>query len=180
MALLIILVLAIGDADNVPPPAGLNPIIIMFMVMAIGLGFGIQTAYCLNPARDLGPRLVSWFAGYGVGVWEYRNHVSVGTDTTISSPVLTDMSSSQYWLWGPWLADITGGMFGALMYDTLIFMGGESPMNKKWHVPGISKLGWAENISRDWQGVKLHNKARIGGWRARMRREDTKSVKEEV
>lgn len=75
VALLLILILAIGDADNVPPPAGLNPIIIMFMIMAIGLSLGLQSAYCLNPARDLGPRLVSWWAGYGTQVWNFRDQV---------------------------------------------------------------------------------------------------------
>lgn len=147
VALLLILILAIGDADNVPPPAGLNPIIIMFMIMAIGLSLGLQSSYCLNPARDLGPRLVSWWAGYGTEVWNFRD---------------------QYWLWCPWLADITGGLFGAFLYDTLIFMGRESPMNKRWHVPGISRFEKTEQVSRDWQGWKLHQKARRVGWRSRL------------
>lgn len=76
VAVLVVLVLAIGDATNVPPPAGLNPLILMFTVVAIGLALGSQTGYALNPARDLGPRLVSWFAGYGTDVWSTRNQVS--------------------------------------------------------------------------------------------------------
>ena len=75
VAVLVILVLAIGDATNVPPPAGLNPLILMFTVIAIGLALGNQTGYALNPARDLGPRLVSWMAGYGLDVWNNRNQV---------------------------------------------------------------------------------------------------------
>lgn len=34
-----------------------------------------------------------------------------------------------WWVWGPWVADIFGGLFGAFMYDMFIFTGGESPVN---------------------------------------------------
>lgn len=44
VAILIVLILAIGDSTNVPPPAGLNPIILMFMITALGLSLGIQTS----------------------------------------------------------------------------------------------------------------------------------------
>lgn len=74
----------------------------------------------------------------------------------------------QYWLWCPWAADITGGLFGALMYDTLIFMGRESPMNKRWHMPFVNKTKKSEEMSRKWQGWKLHQKARRAGWRSRL------------
>lgn len=30
---------------------------------------------------------------------------------------------------GPWCADISGALFGALIYDAVIFTGGESPVN---------------------------------------------------
>lgn len=34
-----------------------------------------------------------------------------------------------WWIWGPWAAVITGGLSGGFFYDTLIFTGGESPVN---------------------------------------------------
>lgn len=34
-----------------------------------------------------------------------------------------------WWVWGPWVADIFGGLFGALVYDLVIFTGSESPVN---------------------------------------------------
>lgn len=34
-----------------------------------------------------------------------------------------------WWVWGPWAADIAGGLFGAIFYDAMIFTGGESPIN---------------------------------------------------
>lgn len=34
-----------------------------------------------------------------------------------------------WWIWGPWAAVITGGLCGGFVYDSLIFTGGESPIN---------------------------------------------------
>lgn len=34
-----------------------------------------------------------------------------------------------WWVWGSWVADIAGGLFGAFIYDSFIFTGGESPVN---------------------------------------------------
>lgn len=34
-----------------------------------------------------------------------------------------------WWVWGPWVAGITGGLFGAFIYDLTMFTGGESPIN---------------------------------------------------
>ncbi|MFB9860298.1 MIP/aquaporin family protein [Salinicoccus siamensis] len=36
---------------------GLNPLIVGFLITAIGLSLGGTTGYAINPARDLGPRL---------------------------------------------------------------------------------------------------------------------------
>lgn len=36
---------------------GLAPVVVAFLVMAIGLSFGSTTGYAINPARDFGPRL---------------------------------------------------------------------------------------------------------------------------
>lgn len=34
-----------------------------------------------------------------------------------------------WWVWGSWVADIVGALFGAFVYDLFIFTGGESPVN---------------------------------------------------
>ena len=36
-----------------------------FTILAIGLGLGMQTGYAINPARDLGPRILTAMVGYG-------------------------------------------------------------------------------------------------------------------
>src|SRR5579864_5886177 len=59
-ALLVGLIFAIVDARNQPVQANLNPLIIGFLIVAIGASFGLNTGFAINPARDFGPRL--WMA----------------------------------------------------------------------------------------------------------------------
>jgi hypothetical protein len=106
-----LIVCAISDKRNGPPPAGMNPLVIFLAVFALGACLGAQTAYAINPARDLGPRLMAYMVGYGPDVWNYR---------------------SQYWLWCPILGSIAGGMAGTAVYDLLIFEGEESIVNKPY------------------------------------------------
>jgi len=113
-AVLLMVVLAISDSNNAAPPDGLNPLVLFLLILGIGACLGMQTAYCINPARDLGPRLVTWMAGYSREVWNFRN---------------------QYWLWTPVIATISGALFGSFLYDALIYTGSESPLNKKWEFP---------------------------------------------
>ncbi len=54
-AVLVMGILAIGP-NNVS--AGLGPIIVGLIVFAIGFSLGSTTGYAINPARDLGPRIM--------------------------------------------------------------------------------------------------------------------------
>ncbi|KAH1731724.1 hypothetical protein KXX40_008449 [Aspergillus fumigatus] len=63
---------------------------------------------CFNGARDFGPRLVALMAGWEGEVFREK-HV--------------------WWIWGPWAADITGGLFGTFIYDLAIFTGAEGPID---------------------------------------------------
>ena len=91
-ALLMGLILAIGDKLNNAAGSAWGALAVAFVVMAIGISFGGMHGYAINPARDLGP-LVAGFrnTGFENGVWVV--------------PVI-----------GP----IVGAIVGALIYDTFI------------------------------------------------------------
>lgn len=54
----------------------------------------------MNPARDLGPRILSAMAGYGREVFNFRH---------------------QYWLWAGVLAPILGALTAGFVYDVLLY-----------------------------------------------------------
>ncbi|SDN84859.1 MIP/aquaporin family protein [Alkalicoccus daliensis] len=72
---------------------GLNPLIVGFLITAIGLSLGGPTGYAINPARDLGPRIAHALLpipGKRDSNWAY-------------API-------------PILGPIFGGIFGAMAY----------------------------------------------------------------
>jgi glycerol uptake facilitator protein len=101
-ALLVGIVLAVIDTRNLAPKGNLGPWIIGLIVAAIGMSFGANTGYAINPARDFGPRLFAWFAGWD-GVALPGNYGNV----------------NWYW-WLPIVAPIVGGVIGAFVYDYFI------------------------------------------------------------
>ena len=63
-ALLLLCICAIGDARNLAPGANLAPLAIGSIVFMIGIAFGSNCGYAINPARDFSPRLLpGWPAG---------------------------------------------------------------------------------------------------------------------
>ncbi|KAI0251980.1 aquaporin-like protein [Lactifluus subvellereus] len=102
---LLLVVFAITDKRNGPPPAGLVPLVVFITILGIGVSFGMQTGFAINPARDLGPRVMTAMVGYGRQVFNYR---------------------SQYWAWSPLLGSVCGGLAASFIYDTLIYLGPES------------------------------------------------------
>ncbi|WP_057875143.1 MIP/aquaporin family protein [Liquorilactobacillus aquaticus] len=76
--------------------AGLNPVIVGILIIAIGLSLGGTTGYAINPARDLGPRLAHAFLpikNKGTSDWEYS--------------------------WVPVLGPVVGGILGAGLFIIL-------------------------------------------------------------
>lgn len=72
---------------------GLNPLIVGFLIVSIGLSLGGTTGYAINPARDFGPRLAHAFLpipGKGSSNWGYS--------------------------WIPIVGPILGGSLGGLFY----------------------------------------------------------------
>ncbi|MBD2104007.1 MIP/aquaporin family protein [Leptolyngbya sp. FACHB-261] len=96
-ALLMGLILAIGDKNNAPPGANLGPFMVGLVVVAIGISFGGMHGYAINPARDFGPRLFSVIAGF-------KNNGFIGSNVWIV----------------PIIAPIIGALIGAVIYDSLI------------------------------------------------------------
>lgn len=101
-ALLLFAVFAIVDNLNQPPKANLAPWIVGFIVVAIGLSFGANSGYAINPARDLGPRLVAWIYGWG----------------KIAVP--GDYGNVNSYMWIPIVAPLVGGVIGAFLYQFFV------------------------------------------------------------
>jgi len=72
---------------------GMNPFIVGFLIVAIGLSLGGTTGYAINPARDLGPRIAHFIL-----------------------PIPGKGSSNWGYAWIPVVGPIIGGTYGALFY----------------------------------------------------------------
>ena len=97
-ALLLILVLAVGDSKNFAPDSRLSPILVGLAVVLIGMTFGFNAGYAINPARDFGPRLFTAIAGWGGEVFTAGNG----------------------WWWVPIVGPLVGGVLGGAIYDAFI------------------------------------------------------------
>src|SRR5919198_5279454 len=98
-AFLLGFVFALTDERNQPPKANLAPLIVGFIDVAIGLSFGANAGYAINPARDLGPRLFAGIAGWG--------------DVAIPG----NYANVSGYLWIPIVGPLLGGLIGAFVYD---------------------------------------------------------------
>ncbi|SEB46765.1 glycerol uptake facilitator protein [Paramicrobacterium humi] len=100
---LVMFVAAVIDLRNTAVKANLGPFMIGIAVAAIGMSFGANAGYAINPARDLGPRLFAWAAGWG----------------DVAMPGTVDGSFSWYF-WVPIIGPLVGGVIGVLVYDLFI------------------------------------------------------------
>ncbi|QHY97728.1 Propanediol diffusion facilitator [Streptomyces sp. S4.7] len=102
-AFLVMFIVAVVDLRNTAVKANLGPLIIGFAVAAIGMSYGANAGYAINPARDLGPRLLTWAAGWG----------------DLAMPGSLAGAFSAYW-WIPIVGPLIGGVIGVLLYDLFI------------------------------------------------------------
>ncbi|WP_242909969.1 MIP/aquaporin family protein [Actinomadura terrae] len=98
-AILLFLVLALTDLRNSPPLANMAPLIIGLVVVAIGMAFGSDAGYAINPARDLGPRLAQYLTGYS-DAWRDQH--------------------GDFYFWVPIAGPLIGAIVGAALYILLI------------------------------------------------------------
>lgn len=102
-AFLVVFVVALIDMRNTGVKANLGPLLVGLAVAAIGMSFGANAGYAINPARDLGPRLFAWAAG-----WQ-----------ELAMPGTLDGVFSNYF-WIPIIGPLVGGVIGVLVYDLLV------------------------------------------------------------
>lgn len=87
-------VLAIFANPNTPALAAIGPLLVGLLVLGIGLSLGGPTGYAINPARDLGPRIIHALLpipGKGPSDWGYA--------------------------WIPVIGPLMGGALGAVLFD---------------------------------------------------------------
>lgn len=78
--------------------AGIGPLAVALLVVVIGMSLGGPTGYAINPARDLGPRIMHFvlpIAGKGDSDWSYS--------------------------WVPVVGPIIGGIIGGLAGNAIFF-----------------------------------------------------------
>ncbi|KAK9453196.1 aquaporin-like protein [Dipodascopsis uninucleata] len=91
------------------------------MLWSIGCSLGWQTGYAINPARDFAPRMVSYMAGYGRGVFtDYGNYA-----------------------WIPIVAPVVGGIIGQIIFDFMIY---EGPVQSFVTRPSIAREAFSDII----------------------------------
>ncbi len=90
------------DEYNAPVKSNMTPLIVGFIVVAIGISFGANAGYAINPARDFGPRLFAWIAG-----WK-----------SIAMPGNYGNVNDYFWI--PIVGPLVGGVLGAFVYDFAI------------------------------------------------------------
>ncbi len=94
-ALLVGLIFAVVDLLNQPVQSNLAPFVIGLIVVGVGLSFGLNAGYAINPARDFGPRLFAFTVGFG--------------PLAIPGP--------NGYMWVPIVGPFVGAIAGALIYD---------------------------------------------------------------
>jgi glycerol uptake facilitator protein len=98
-AILLFLIVAITDHRNTSIVGNFGPLMIGLLVVAIGMAWGTDAGYAINPARDFGPRLAEFITGYGTAFGDQYGNL---------------------YFWIPIVGPIVGGILGAGLYELLI------------------------------------------------------------
>jgi glycerol uptake facilitator protein len=101
-AFLLIFVAALVDRRNLAPRGNMTPFLVGMAVAAIGMSYGANAGYAINPARDFGPRLFAAIAGWG----------------QTALPGNGQGFSNFFWI--PIVGPLIGGVLGVSIYDFFI------------------------------------------------------------
>jgi glycerol uptake facilitator protein len=99
-AILMMCILALTDDQNGAPKGFAAALLIGILIAVIGASLGPLTGFAMNPARDFGPKLFAFFAGWG-------------------EVALTGGRENPYF-WVPIVGPILGAQLGAAIYVKLL------------------------------------------------------------
>ena len=104
---LLIFVVALTDGRNSAIQSNLAPLGVGLAVAAVGMSYGANAGYAINPARDFGPRLFAFFAGWGKVALPgtYNNNMGFAF-------------SNYFWI--PIIGPLIGGVLGIIVYDLFV------------------------------------------------------------
>jgi glycerol uptake facilitator protein len=97
---LALFVWAITDEYNQPVESNMAPFMVGMVVMAIGISFGANAGYAINPARDFGPRMFALIAGWG----------------KVAFPGNYGNVNDYFWI--PIVGPLIGAALASLLYDS--------------------------------------------------------------
>ena len=117
-AILVFVIFALIHLKNDGPAANLGPFIIGLVVVGIGMAWGANAGYAINPARDFGPRLASFVTGYSDA---FRS-------ATGDNPI---------YFWVPIIGPLLGGVIGGGLFQGLIARN-LPPEEQIEHTEGVS------------------------------------------
>lgn len=101
-AFLLIFVAALVDRRNLAPKGNMTPFLVGLAVAAIGMSYGANAGYAINPARDFGPRLFATIAGWG----------------SVALPGNGSGFNTYFWI--PIIGPLVGGVVGIQLYEFFI------------------------------------------------------------
>lgn len=116
--LLLICVCAITDPRNMEVPKALIPLFVGFTVINIGVCFGFNCGYAINPARDLAPRIFTLVGGWGSDTFSATTNDGVA------------------WWWVPVVGPHIGAILGVTVYE--VFIGLHHPEAQEFTLPQVT------------------------------------------
>ncbi|OPJ56021.1 MIP/aquaporin family protein [Alkalithermobacter paradoxus] len=94
MFLVMVIFAITDDRNSAAPKSNMVPVIIGLTIAIIGSSFGSLTGFAMNPARDFGPKLFAYIAGWGKIAFGVNNY-----------------------FWVPIVGPVIGALVGGIVYD---------------------------------------------------------------